>query len=564
MPLSREHKAVLHELCRLGDLSCLQQEHLLPDAERFEAWNVERQTPEHQAEMAERGALFDNLWVDEMGRRVGKTGKWLIHDVQQMLRIRGARGMIGTPKQKDIGGIIVPLTKLIFKDLAGTKYFPRYVGTRGADHEGLYVEATDSYCKLVGLDVHPDASRGQWLDFCHLTEAAFIKGLYELVTAVIMPQFRYRPHAWLAMETSTAKVPDCDFNREFRPDAQLRGTYRKMTIRDNPTLSEEEIAKEERRSGGTGSSVCRRELYCEEVRDEDEMIVPEFDEAVHVVDPSDWPLPRQAYAYVGIDPGTTDPLGLCFAYDDFERQTLVIQGAWQRANASSGYVASVLEDYEGHFWGSRHKERGARGRDVQVDGAEYNGAGKLWQAPEGALTFWSKDTRSLTANPFMRVSDVDNRFILDLNRDYATNVQAAEKRPGSKDLDVLHLRFLFQHRASTGYPQVVILKNGHTEPLIAQLRSGTWNTDETGHRTDWARTKALGHCDCLAALKYLARVRVPNRNPMRPAIVDAVASEIHIPDRMREHLRRPEAVPTYGARKSHSFPGRRNAGGFGR
>ncbi len=157
MALTAEDRQAIADLCRVGDLSWLQKDYQLPDVEAFERWNDARQVPEHQKHVEAIGALFDNLWIDECGRRYGKTGKWLIHDTEAMLRRPGARGMIGTPKQKDIGGIIVPLTKIIFKDLIGTPYFPQYVGTRGADHEGLYVKATDSYCKLVGLDVHPDA-----------------------------------------------------------------------------------------------------------------------------------------------------------------------------------------------------------------------------------------------------------------------------------------------------------------------------------------------------------------------------------------------------------------------
>src|SRR5207247_208548 len=112
------------------------------------------------------------------------------------------------------------------------------------------------------------------------------------------------------------KVPDCDFNREFREDAKLRGTYRLMTIRGNTSLTEEEIAREERRSGGKDSPGCRRELYCEEIRDEETMIIPEFDEAVHVVEPENWPMPRYALAYTGLDPGVTDPCGLVWFYFD--------------------------------------------------------------------------------------------------------------------------------------------------------------------------------------------------------------------------------------------------------
>lgn len=551
------------KLLKVGDCSHFVRSYQEADYEAFHEWNEERQTSAHLAHVESIGALYDNLWVDECGRRYGKTAQWLIRDYEAGLRRKGARGLIACAQQKSIGEIIVPLTKVLFRDVP-KRYFPRYQGTHGDTHECLVIDATESIIKLVGIDKHPDATRGQFLDFAHISEAAFVKGLYDLITSNIMHQFQQRPWAWLAMESSTAKVPDCDFNSQFRPDAQLRGTYRCKTIRDNPTLTEEEIRKEERRSGGKDSPNCRRELYCEEVRDEDEMIVPEFNEGVHVVEPADWPMPKHAYAYVGIDPGVTDPLGLCFAYDDFERQTLVIQGSWQRSNASTGLVHQTTCEYEHLFWGAEHKERGKPGKDTHVEGAVYNGAGKLWEAPPTALTYWDSNTRSLMANPFLRTSDIANRFVMDLNVDYAMNVMKAEKSPGSAEADVLHLRFLFAEMGPRGYPRVVILKNGHTEDIIRQLRSGTWNTDETGHRTDWTRTKALGHCDCLAALKYLARSRVANRNPCRPAVVDPHLSEVHIPDQLRTKLKQPEAAPAFGGRKANPGFGRRARGGFGR
>jgi hypothetical protein len=540
-------------LYRMGDVGHLALDHQQEDYEAFHDWNADRQTARHLKWVQDIGALFDNMWVDECGRRWGKTAKWLLLDYEAAVRRPNARGLIACAYQKNIGEIIVPLTKVLFKD-APKGYFPKYRGTIGAEHECLVIPATGSIIKLVGIDKHPDATRGQFLDFAHLSEAGFVKGLEELVTATIMPQFQGRPWAWIGLESSTAKVPDCDFNRVFRPDAQTRGTYRKHTIADNTRLTAEDIVKEERRCGGKDSAVCRRELYCEEVRDEDEMIVPEFNEAVHVVDPDEWLSPKHAFAYVGIDPGTTDPLGLCFAYTDFARQTLVVQGAWQRANASTDTVVGVLARYEALFWGTKHTGRPSR--DAEVADAVYNGAGKLWEAPDAALTYWDVQTRSLRANPYLRTSDISNRFILDLNQDHGLNVVKADKSPGSAEADILHLRTMFRLN------KIVVLRNGHTEQLIQQLRSGTWNTDETGHRTDWTRTKALGHCDCLAALKYLARGIRLNACPDRPAVVDAAASEIHIPDRLRQQLKSPETAPQWGGRKSHTFGGARRAGGF--
>lgn len=344
---SLSSEQLMHAMWSAGELRWMLQSHQVDDYDAFDAWNVERQTQEHLSWVASIGALYDNMWVDECGRRFGKTVKWLICDVREGIRRPGCRGLIATAKQKNIGGIIVPLTKMLFKD-APKGYFPEYRGTRGADHECLYIPATDSIIKLVGLDLHPDATRGQFLDFCHISEAAFTKGLYELITAVIMPQFRYRPWSWIALETSTSRTVDCDFNDHFRKDAKLRGTYRMRTIRDNHNLTEDEIATEERRSGGKDSHVCRRELYCEEVRDPELMVIPEYDEQRHVSEPE---RPEHAMAIVAMDPGMRDLFALLWGYWDAKRAKLVIERDWCARNTSTSQVAEVIRSVELDLYG---------------------------------------------------------------------------------------------------------------------------------------------------------------------------------------------------------------------
>lgn len=529
-----------HELYRAGELSWILQRHQLEDYQTFRVWNGERQTPQHQAWVEGIGALYDNMWVDECGRRFGKTVKWLVADYEEAIRRPGCRGLIATPLRKSIGGIIVPLTKILFRD-APEGYFPHYRSTHGADHECLYIEATDSTITLVGLDKHPDATRGQFLDFAHISEAAFVRGLHELVTAVLMPQFRNRPWAWVALESSTAKVIDCDFNTEFVADAQKRGTYRLKTIRDNPYLSDDEIRREERRSGGKDSAGCRRELYCEKVRDADDMLVPEYDEAVHVVEAYDWPMPTYALAYVGMDPGVTDPFGLVGGYVHWERGVFVVQYGWQSSNASTPVIAERIRAFEQLCWGSTRREGEPTRREMTIKDALWNTAGKVWEPVRDALTWWNEETYSLEANPYVRTSDIDSRLLLDLHTDHGLAVRKAEKGPGSADANLQHLRMLFH----TG--KIVVLKNEHTEGLRAQLRSGTWNTDDEGYRTDWVRSKALGHCDTLAALMYVARDLNFRRNPNRPALVDVHAADKHVPDEMvktaHKHLPRPKAAP---------------------
>jgi len=533
---------VEQELWRIGDLRHICEPHQLPDFDAFTDWNVERQDKDYLRRMAALGGLYDNCWVDECGRRWGKTAKALIHGVGVMAGRPGSRGLIATPLQKSIGGIIVPLTKILFRN-APEGYFPKYVSTRGADHEGLYMPATDSYCKLVGLDVHPDATRGQFLDWAVITEAAFVKGLYELVTGVLNPQFRYRPWAWLLQETSTAKKPGCDFNTHFRPDAKIRGTYRLHTIRDNDSLTEEDIQLEERRTGGKDSPQCRRELYCEEVRDPVGLVVPEFDAPTadkpitsHVVASE---RPEYAAAISSADPGVRDLFAMLWGYWDVARAKLCVERDWAQRNTTTGRVAEVIREIELELYGgasasAREQEcyliRAAKLATVADVISGEKVVWNAWQdAPAGfskiyapqdfgihkpaGLTWWNGS--AFCANPYYRVSDTAAQLIVDMGEEHKITLCATAK--DDKEAALYSLRTAFKDGKIEIHPRCVA--------LIEHLRAAVWNEQ----RTDYERTEAHGHYDLVDALVYMWRMLGPVRgiDPTPPKFVDQRAPLVH-------------------------------------
>lgn len=527
--LSEEERLLL--LYQAGNLRFLVQPHQLPSYDGFQRWNEKRQTREYLDWCAKIGAQFDNLWLDEWARRVGKTAKWLIIDVEQGIKLaqklgRGVEGLIAIPEKTKIGGIIVPNAEKIFRD-APHGYKPEYMTTSKGRQEHLYIPACETRITLVGLDHNPDALRGPWRDFMHLSEGGYIKNLYRTYVSELQLQMQGADmkHAFAAIESSTPKQKDHDFNIYFKLDAQLRGTYSSLVITDNTSLTEEEIADEIRRTGGSlgrESPDVKRELFNENDPDPDTMVCPEFDEKIHVVDPMDWPQPLHAIAVEGLDPGTTDPFGICWMYLDYERQTLVVQGAWQRPNASTGVVVETLQDFETEFWGTSHNKPEERDLpELDILEATKLPSGQVWVPPPNTLTYWDSNSRTLLPNPYSRISDVAKRMILDMNADYKLNVRPANKEAGTADADLLFVRELFRARHPNGKPKVVILRNGRTVPLIQQLRSGMWNTNDVLHRTDWLRSKVLGHLDSFAAFKYGVR-DVPWLRDPRPPILDTV------------------------------------------
>lgn len=523
------------ELYAAGDLSWKLLDHQVEDYNAFRAWNVDRQTPEHIAINRQAGATYHNVWVDEIGRRWGKTSKALVVELEEAIQRPNSRSMIFTPLQKSIGGIIVPLTKILFAD-APDEYFPHYRTTKSGSHQGLEVKATESWTKLVGVDKHSDALRGEFLDRCIGTEAAFVRGsvkegsLAEIIQGTIQPQFRYRPWGFVLLESSTAKQPDHDFNSVFREDAQLRRRahgerkmwcFRTHTIDEVTNMTPEEIEIELDQSGGRNHPKVRREYFCEEIRDPEDTIVPEFDaptkarpHTAHVV-PAGSPVPRYAMAYVGMDPGFRDPLGLLWGYVDFERNKLVIQADFAELNCSLERASTVMRETESGLWFTEHRKPGDRSVPMLSirDALKTTVDELVWKAPTPALTYWQHET--LKPNPYRRISDVAPQFLSELAAKHAINFEATAKDDADAQLHALRL----------GFSQNRIEIWDTCQHLIRQLRSGVWNE----LRTEWERTPTLGHCDCIAALIYMWRNIDWRLNPFPPARIDPTLYDVAIP-----------------------------------
>lgn len=543
-----------------GDLECMILPHRLDTYRRFRSWNVERQTREHRDWCASIGARFDRMWVDLAARRTAKTGSWMVVAEEECIRFfnkhgRGCHGMIAIPVQKKIGGVLVPLIKKIFRN-APPGYIPEYRASGQGEHEHLYIPACDGRIKLVGLDHHPDALRGPFLDWAWVTEGGYCEAdLESVIVSEIMLQLQGLPHAWFVIESSAPKTVDHSFNRIFVLDAQARGAFSTQVITDNTSLSPEEIEDEIRMTGGRESAVCKRELFNIVDPDPELMIIPEFDESVHVVDPEEYPMPAHALAHEGYDPGTTDPHGLVGFWLDWMRQTIVICFCWCKSNASTGEVVSVARNFEKLFWGTEHEMPETRkpgSKLLRLANAKPGPRGKVWEPPAGSLSYWDENTWSLKPNPFSRVSDIDNQFVIDMNVDYAMQIRDAEKGPGSHDADEQHLRMLFAARHADGRPKIVILRNGYTDDLIMQCRSGMWKVDENHHKTDWDRTKILGHCDGIAAAMYGVRDVRWRRNPFPPALRDLDGPNVLVPPRIRDKMQNKGVLITlpkmFGAR----------------
>lgn len=514
------------------------------------AWQSDKHSIVKRRAWRAKGAKFHSLWLLEIGRRWGKTVLALLIMIEFCIRRPGTVGLLCTAYQNSIGSIILKIIRTVFEPEAPPGYCPKYHTSKDGETQILTIPAVNATIKLVGLDLHSDKTRGNFQDIVLITEAGFVSGLRDTYTSVIQPQLKGRPWALTIMESSTSDVPDHEFQTEFREDAQLRDAHTLRTI-DDTDMTEEEIELELDSVGGRHTAVAQREYYCRVIADEQRAVCPSFDEVLHVVPANDVELPLYALAYTSLDPGVRDKCGIVFFYLDFIAGLITVQSTYAESNKNTDVIAGIIRSTEQELWQAQplatKPPRELRIQDLlkpttevrapgaglqhatEIVGAKVLPGAVVWAAPEGALTWWDDEKRSLRANPARRISDVATQMQLDLRQLHGLSFETAVKGKGSKRAHINNLDVLLKQC------RIRIVKNEANKALIAQLRSGRWNEK----RTDFEESKTLGHLDALMALAYGVRVVAWEKNPWRPKHVDPHEVDLIVPEDYQRKVMRP-------------------------
>jgi len=255
----------------------------------------------------------------------------------------------------------------------------------------------------------------------------------------------------------TISTPPKDLGHRWYADkaqALQEGRFIQLTIDQVSYISASQRTEMCTAVGGPQSPAWRREFLCEPVADPESLVIPEFDEALDVVDDS-YPRPPFFDAYVGADLGFHDNTGLLFGYYDFVQATLVIQRElWVKAKNSKEIVEAA--------------------RPIEQ---------QLWQHQA----------------PYLRTSDNELQQLYDMATlcDYAMLPTAKD----DKEAAINALRLRFKARKIKIHKSCV--------NLIFQLKVGMW--DET--RRKFLRGEGIGHLDLIDALIYLNRNVNTHRNP---------------------------------------------------
>lgn len=332
---------------------------------------------------------------------------------------------------------------------------PEELKPKWSSSKKKYIFKNGSEIQLIGLDRKPNGGRGNYCDLYVFDEAAFIKNVSYIYSSVVVPMTMYREGARVIMISTPPKSPDHDF-KDFCLKAEEEQAYVKLDIFKNPMVSQAII--EEYKAECLTETDWEREYLCEFATDETLAILPEMRGYNYKRSPKP-EYYNYLHKYNAMDLGVRDLNVNLFAHYDFPRGKLVVERelVMSGPKMTTPILHSAISEIEKELW----------------DGQE----------------------------PYKRVADNNNPLLL---------------------LDLGSIHNMFFHSTSKDNLHAMVnalrvwLKDGRIEidescrVLINSLKYGLWNEQ----RSEFARSKELGHFDAIAALMYLVRNIDEHTNPI--------------------------------------------------
>jgi hypothetical protein len=390
------------------------------------------------------------LFVSICARRFGKTYWVAVICVMAARSIKNGRIKVASAFLKDVEEFIVPAFDLVMEDM------PDEMRPKWLESKKKYRFNNGAEIQLVGLDRNPNAGRGNYCDLYVFEEAAFIKNLKYLYSSVVVPMTMYRPNAKVLMITTPPASPDHEI-ADFCIKAKQENAYVELDIYKNPMVTPDMI--EEYKAECLSETDWMREYLVQFVTDKSKAILPEMLKFDHKRDPIKPDHYDVYHKYVSMDLGVRDLNVTLFGYYDFTRAKLIVE----REHVISGpsMTTPIL-----------HQELTAIEKE-------------LWDGKE----------------PYKRVADNNNPLLLlDLGSIHNMFFHSTSK-------DELHA-MVNNLRVWIASKRIEIDES--CKILIDSLKFGIWNEN----RTEFGRSKTLGHYDALAALMYMVRNIDEHTNPI--------------------------------------------------
>lgn len=385
-----------------------------------------------------------------IARRWGKSYLGVLMAIEDCIRNPNKQVFIVGPSIKQTRRIITPIIRDICADAP-----PGMIKQTKSD---LTWAIDDSTLLIGAFDTALESFRGLEAFSIYLEESGLADSQeYEYTLKSVLGPALMNTQGRIHHLTTPPREEDHPFVTTTVPSAILNNSYYTYTIEDNPRLSKEEIESEIKAAGGRGSEHCERELFCKIVKDRERLLLPEFDESIHV---KDIVKPSHSFFITSIDfGGTKDPHAGLLGYYDFERNKVcIIDETWLPINTGTDEIIKAHLDME-----------------------TRNNVAWLKGSPQ-------------------RVIDAPGQVLTDIKRlGYSGGLPQKGKDSVSDGIQAL--RTALTKGSLEIHPKCI--------KLITTCKYGRWDKN----KEDFQRTDALGHCDPVAALSYLFRHIDRSNNP---------------------------------------------------
>jgi hypothetical protein len=389
--------------------------------------------------------------VDEFvvlcARQFGKSHLGVLLAIEDAIRYRDRCIVIIGPDTKQTKEIVNPRMRRIQGHLPeGLLVQSKSENKWIVYHDMTKNQKNFSEIVIGGMNENSSSQRGKTVQTIFVEEVVESNpdDYLESLRSDLGPALTHSQDGKIVFLTTLPKYPDHPFITDTLASARLHNALAIFTIEDNKALTPEQYEACIRRAGGRESDEFKREYLCQVVRDSSIVVVPAFNEKVHVrqVD-----IPTFTRWNIMVDWGGVRDytVGLLYTYDYLRNKLLFVDEFLCRENTATNVIWSKINAWRKAYNVGIECIRADAPGQTLVDIAVY--AKESISLPD--KSDWQAGINNLNVRFSLNELEVDNKC-----------------------------RF-----------------------LIESLRSGTFNK----HRTDFERTKALGHCDAIASMGYAIR-----------------------------------------------------------
>lgn len=398
-------------------------------------------------------------------RRFGKSFAGVLMAVERAIRQPGAVVWFVTDTTEHAREIVDSMISSILDAMPGFFSFRTRRSTWFFKRDG-WPRHLESRIILRGLNHNFGGSmRGNSADAVFIDEARDVTSLEYVVKRVIVPMFKGREDPTFVMLTTPPDSMDHDVAQIYYPRALENDSLFRLPARDNPDWTAEDEKLMLAEYGSTDNVHYRVEVQCEMIANLERMVVPEWPPVRPncLLPAAEYVRPDRYFGWVAGDFGFVDHVGVIFCLADYySKRVVVLDELFLNYKGTDEIAAGIHEKIRQNY-------------------------------PEEVR-------RRLHL-----VADANPQQLYDLRLGH--NLSFRKALLHDKEASIAAIK------GAIAGERVLVLDN--CRELDNTLSNLIWNKN----RTDFERSKKMGHGDLFSALRYLWRAVNLGANPTKPPVI---------------------------------------------